>query len=132
MDQFYPDDSLIPLLQRILNGDIKIEMVTLNLPWTLSTTAATLFAATISSPTTVAAAAFTLTGVSGHTGSVTAAPVLITNTSGSPQNVTGYIIADNGNSLLLGAVQFAASVVIASGASITVFPSFSISSQFSS
>jgi hypothetical protein len=132
MDQFYPDDSLIPLLQRLLVGGVKINMCTLALPWTESTTAAALFAASVASPTTVAAADFTLTGVVGHTGSVTAAPVLVTNGSGGSQTVTGYFYADAGNSLLLGAVQFPSSQVVPNGDSITVFPSFSLASLFTS
>ena len=107
MDQIHPDVSLIPILERIVADDFRYHLFENNVVPDRDTELADLtevgsggYASIV-----VAAADFTLSGVTGHLGSLAAAPISWTP-SGTDWTIYGYYITDSANTLLLGVARF--------------------------
>ena len=127
MDQIYPDNGLVYLLQQIVAGSGS------GLYWRLfennvtPSLADTLGTYTLSSTSwgriQVAPANFTLTQVAAHQGSAQATNIVFTNTTGVPKTVYGFVIEDPAEAKLLAAARFdAAPITIADGGTLVVTP----------
>ena len=108
MTQIYPDAALITLLQRIVTPSVTVRLFVNNVTPDRSLTLGGLTEAgwTGYAAQNVLAAAFTLTGVAGHVGGITAAAVSFSNTSGGSQSAYGYFVTDASGSFLLWAARF--------------------------
>lgn len=133
MNQIYPDASLVPLLQRILSGDLRIYITgAAGQPFGTGTTLASLdisedFAAN------VAASAFVATGVTAHRGYALAAPIAITNNvAGGGWTAYGYAVTNAAGTVLLWGATFDATVVVPYLGTVTVTPLLGGFSNFTS
>jgi len=108
MDQIYPDNGLVWMLQRIvLSGSGPIfKLFTSNTTPTLADTIATYTFTTDIPQQQVAGSAFTFTQVAAHIGSIQAPNVVFTNVGGSSHTVYGYVILDPTSTFLIGAARF--------------------------
>lgn len=108
MQQIYPDAALVPILQRMLVGDLNYHLFANNVTPDQSTVLGSLTEAawTGYAPITVLASAFTLTGVAAHVGGVTANVIAFTNTSGGDQSAYGYYVTDTANTVLIAVARF--------------------------
>jgi hypothetical protein len=108
MNQIYPDAGLLQWMGRMVVGDFHYHLYTNNVVPDKSTTLGVLTEATWAgyAVITVTAAAFTLSGITGHIGSLLAAPISFTNTSGMSQTAYGYYVTDTADSILFAVALF--------------------------
>lgn len=132
MNQLYPDQGLVVLLQRMVTADLSYRLFVNNITPGLGTNFATLTEETTGgyTPITVSSAAFTTTGVTGHIGTLLAAPISWTP-AGAAWTTYGYFVTDVGGSLLLAVARFdGAPVSTPSGGTLALTPKFSDFSKF--
>ncbi len=132
MQQVLPDSGLVDFLLRVANGDLHYHLFSNNVSITKSTVLGGL--TEVSGPSgyatiLVAAGDFSLTGVTGHIGSIQGAPISWT-LGADASHVYGYYITDTGNTKLLGAANFDTPYDLAAGAVIPVVPILGDSSLF--
>jgi hypothetical protein len=136
--QVFPDDDLLESLQHMIVGGVHYYLFTNNITPTDSDVIGTYtIALTDVGPaaidTLVPLASFTLQAVSGHIGKITAPDAVITNNSGSPITVYGYIgsfstVANLPIDVLLAARFDGAPIVLANGGTINITPTLSLRS----
>ena len=135
MNQIHPNASLVPLLQLQVASDVKIKLYTNDLTPGVGTVLGDFTeqgSGTGYAAITVAAADFSLTGVSGNIGTVQASPVTFT-ASGGAWTVYGYYVTNTGNDKLLAAARFdGAPITVPDGGTRVVVPIFSLQSRYTS
>jgi hypothetical protein len=126
VDQIYPDATLLAMLQDIVTtGGIDYHLFTNNVTPDLTFTLTSFVEAAWGGYAiqNVLPAAFTIQSVSGHVGTLIAAPVTFVNTSGSTQNAYGYFITRHSDGMFRGCARFdGAPAVILNGGSQQVIP----------
>ena len=126
MDQIYPDNGLVYLLQQMVgNTGLIYDLFINDVTPTLNDTPPTYTIAAWSGYASIQVnpASWTLYGVLAHLGSIQAPTLYFANSSGSPQVVYGYVIWDPTKTYIVGAARFdGAPVTIADGASYSVVP----------
>lgn len=135
MHQIYPDNGLLSWLTRMMSADVNYHLFTNDVTPTRDTVLGDLTEAAFSGYAvhTVTLADFTLSGVTGHVGTMIGAPFSFTNESGGPVNAYGYYITNTANTVLLGIARFdSAPVTKADDESWLVTPSLSDLSQYAS
>jgi hypothetical protein len=135
VDLLFPDQGLVYQLQQILTAGVKYRLFVNAITPTLGTVLASLTEASFSgyAPVSLSWSNYTLNGVSGHNGYALAPPIVFTNSSGTSQNVYGYYVTDSADTLLLAVALFdGAPVVIPTGGTETVLPTWGDFSQLSS
>jgi hypothetical protein len=109
MDQIYPDNGLVFLLKQMVGGSgVVFDLFVNNVTPSLNDTPATY---TIASWTGYASlpispSAWTFSQVVAHLGFLQADNIFWTNSSGSPQDVYGYLIWDSTKTFILAAARF--------------------------
>lgn len=136
MNVIHPDASLVKLLQRIASGDVRYRLydndITPGPGSVLADFNEWSHADGYGSSILVAASDFTLSGVSGHIGFLTAGDISWTFTGG-PNNCYGFFVTDSTGADLLAAARFdSAPIVVNAGTVITVSPKFANASKFAS
>jgi len=133
--QIYPDAALVPILQRIVAGGVHVHLFANNVTPDQSTTLGTFTEAAWAgyAVQNVLASAFSLTGVAGHVGGITAAAVAFGNSSGGNQSAYGYYVTDTTDTILLWCARFdSAPIVQPNGGSWQVTPTVGDFSQAAS
>lgn len=134
MNLIFPDACLVALLQRIANGDFHFHLFGNNhtpSPTTVLGDLTELGSGTGYAIQTVAAADFTLTGVTAHVGSITAADISFGPWSSGADVAYGYYITDTTNTILLAVARFdGAPLPAGTGNVIVVTPKLGDFSQY--
>lgn len=134
MNVIHPDASLVRILERIVAADVRYRLFDNDVTPGQATVLADLnewsHADGYGSSILVAAADFTLSGVSGHQGALTAPDVSWTFTGG-PWNCYGYFVTDATGAYLLAVARFdSAPLVVNAGTVVTVTPKFANASKY--
>lgn len=136
MHQIYPDVGLVPIAKRIVSDGIVIRLFTNDVTPNRDSVLADFTGMGTGygvGPITVLLADFTLSGVAGHIGSITHAPIAFTKTSGDPEQAYGYYATSTDNVDLLFAARFdSAPITKASGESWIVTPTLPVFSNLAS
>lgn len=114
MDQIYPDQGLITILQRIVADDFHFHLFVNNITPDRTTVLFDLTEAAWSGyvPITVLRTDFVMYGLAAHIGSAQAPPIAFNNNTGTSQSAYGYYITDVSNSVLLAVARFDSAPVI--------------------
>lgn len=136
MNVIHPDQSLVNILERIVSADSKYRLFTNNVTLNQATVLADFteqgsgdgYAAI-----TVAAADYTLSGVTGHNGSLVAPDISFTPSTGTGWDIYGYYETDTAGTKLLKAAKFDGGPIhVNVGESIIVTPKWANASKFAS
>jgi len=108
MDQIYPDQGLIDVLNAIVGPDLQYHLFVNDVTPDLDTVLTDLTEAAWSGyvPITVPAGAFSFTSLAEHVGQVTADQIPFPNTSGTDQTVYGYYATYPGGGNLILCARF--------------------------
>jgi hypothetical protein len=109
--QVHPDSCLVPLMQRIVAGDIRVKLYSNDLTPTQATvlgdfTEIAPSGGYAAGGIVVAAADFVLSGVVAHKGTLMAPAVSWTPSVADGLDVFGYYYTDTGGTILLGCARF--------------------------
>lgn len=137
MDQLYPDEGLIYMLEKIADAEgsgLYWRLYENNVTPTLATTVADL---TLSSTSwgriQVDVSSFTLEQVTSHVGTIQAPNITFTNSTGSSKTVYGYALLNPAEDMLIGVARFDdAPRVIPNGSTTSVTPIIGDKSDLSS
>lgn len=135
MQQIYPDNGLVWMLQQVVQGtssNFNLHLFTNNIVPSLADTVGTYTdpGHSFNSPTQLGAGDFPSSGVAAHQGYITGPPVVFTNTTGSSQTVYGYFVTDPTNTYVFASAAFDTPVVVPNGGSIPVIPVLGDSSYY--
>jgi predicted ATP-grasp superfamily ATP-dependent carboligase len=108
MDQIYPNEGLIQLLQAGITPKVTVHLYTTNTPPSPASTLGGFTEAGWAGyvAVDVLVAAFTFSSVVGNVASLQAPNVLFSNGSGSPVTAYGFYVTNSAGTLVLWAAQF--------------------------
>jgi len=108
MHQIHPDVSLVPLLQRMVENGIKLHLFENDVTPDVDTDLVDFQEPDVNgyAAIAVAAAAFIFTGVDDNRGYVFASPVVFTTVDAGAQQVYGYYMTDDDDTILLACARF--------------------------
>lgn len=114
MDQIYPDNGLVYLLNQMVQNGFVFDLFVNDAIPTLNDTSASYTIASWTGYASIAVtgSAFTFSQVVAHLGFLQAPNIFWTNASGSPQTVYGYIIWDVAKTYILAAARFDAAPIV--------------------
>lgn len=130
MIQVYPDIGLVKILLRFASPNFRWHLYTNNYTPVSGSVLANFTEAAWGgyAPVVVNGTDFTITGITGHIGTIAALPVGFGNTTGSPQPAYGYFVTDDNASPtdLFACARFdAAPIDVPDGGGLAVIPIFS-------
>lgn len=135
MHQIYPDAALVPILQRIVAADVKIQIFVNDVTPSLATELEDfdLPAFDNSGPIAVAGGAFSFSGVTAHVATAMALPISIENEDAVSHDAYGYVVMDATGTIILACARFdSAPVTKAAGESWIITPVIGSFSAFAS
>jgi hypothetical protein len=135
MDQIYPDAALVPLALQDCAGAWDYHLFTNNVTSGLAALLSSFTEATWTgyAVITVTQSQFTITGVSGHIGTIQAAPIAFNNTSGGSVTAYGYFVTDSvTGDLICFAIFDGGPLTILNGGSLQVIPLHAQQSRYAS
>lgn len=132
MNQVYPDEGLVPLLERLTADDLVFHLYTNDMTPVKASVLAdfTEQAGDGYAEITVVAADWTLSGVAGHQGTLLAAPIAFT-AAGGAWTIYGYYITNTAGTKVLWAARLdSAPVTVPDTESLLIVPVVGDFSQF--
>jgi len=131
MKLLHPDDSLIPILKRMIGDGLKYWIFSVDIPIDLDTTLADVTAAATFGPVEVEAADFDEDTVSNHKGTTVAEKITLTNNTGNLVTCRGYFITNVGEDTLIGVAKFDSPKDVPMLGTIDLYPILGDQSQYS-